>query len=67
MNITAEYPVGSRVSNPHYGTGEVTGHDLVDPLKPSAHRVGVVFDTHTLAAKPAYFFPDELTKHGEAE
>lgn len=67
MGIVAEYPVGSRVAHSHYGAGTVAGYDLVDPLRPGSHRVGVVFDTHTLSAKPAYFFPDELTKHGEPE
>lgn len=67
MGIVAEYPVGSRVSHSLYGAGTVMGHDLVDPLRPDSHRVGVAFDIHTLFAKPAYFFHDELSKHGEAE
>ena len=66
MGIVDEYPVGSRVAHSNHGAGTVVGHELVDPLRPSSHRVGVVFDTHTLFAKPAYFFHDELTKHVEA-
>lgn len=61
------FPQGTRVQVFKHGLGTVeVERDLAtDPYtkqKTATGRVGVVLDDHKLLAKPAFFWPGELTK-----
>ena len=62
-----KHPNPYRVTHPVHGAGTVTERDRYAGTVASeagsiidTGRVGVVFDTHTLSANPAFFYPSEL-------